>query len=267
VTFLKQQILLAIVALQYFTRLPTPRLADFRTEWLARSLRFVPFVGSVVGYICIGAYWLSAQYYSRNLATGLMLAVSLLTTGAFHEDGFADACDGLGGGGTRTQVLAIMKDSRLGTFGVVGLVMLLALKWSVWVELPGPMFPLCVLTSQMVSRWTALILMWRLPYLRNDEESKARPLTSAIDVQEWLLSGGIGVLTILPLIAWGEQLPLVTLAATVLPGIAASALMSLLSVLYLRHRLGGYTGDCVGAVQQLSELSFLLAALLPIRMS
>jgi adenosylcobinamide-GDP ribazoletransferase len=253
-----RQLTLFFVATQFLTRLPTPRLATFDTRWLSESVRYFPLVGALVGAINVGVWWLTRQFLPPSVAVGLMLAVSMLVTGAFHEDGLADACDGLGAGGSRERILAIMKDSRIGAFGAIALFLSLGLKWTVLVALPAALFPLLVMTAHMLSRWYAMALIWRLPYVR-DADGKSKLFADRLSGATWVLSGAIGTLALLP--AWlsirrAAFEPRILLAAA-----ACAALTAGLAASYFRRRIGGYTGDCLGAVQQLTELAFLIGAL------
>ena len=139
-----RQVALFLTAMQFLTRLPVPAARDFQPRWLGESLRYFPLVGGLVGLVNVAIWWLASLWFPPTVAVGLMLAASLLVTGAFHEYGFADTCDGLGGGSTRERALAIMKDSRIGAYGAIGLIMLLGLKWSALVALPVAAFALIV---------------------------------------------------------------------------------------------------------------------------
>src|SRR6202035_2574443 len=147
---MKRQFLLFLVAIQFLTRLPVPHFDGFQASWLAQSTRYFPLVGALVGLIGVGVWWLGSMCFPPAVAVGLMMSASLLLTGAFHEDGFADVCDGFGGGSTRNSVLAIMKDSRVGAFGAIGVAMMLGLKWSALVSLPCTAFPVIVIGAHMV---------------------------------------------------------------------------------------------------------------------
>ena len=258
---MRRQALLFLVAIQFLTRLPVPHLTGFQTSWLAESARFFPLVGALVGIIAVGIWWIGSLFFPPLVAVGLMMSASLLLTGAFHEDGFADVCDGFGGGGRRDAMLAIMKDSRVGTYGAIGVVTMLGLKWSILVSLPYAAFPIIVIGAHTVSRWCAISLIWRLPYVRADARAKSKPLAHSLSGTDWLLSGVLGTLCLLPAVllidpAARPQLALALFAALILSGVT-----TVLAAGYFKSRLGGYTGDCLGATQQLAELGFLLAAL------
>src|SRR3979409_1644264 len=133
---MKRQFLLFLVAIQFLTRLPVPQLDGFQASWLPQSTRFFPLVGALVGLIGVGVWRLGSMCFPPAVAVGLMMSASLLLTGAFHEDGFADVCDGFGGGRTRDAVLSIMKDSRVGAYGAIGIATLMILKWTTLSALP-----------------------------------------------------------------------------------------------------------------------------------
>jgi adenosylcobinamide-GDP ribazoletransferase len=258
---MKRQFLLFLVAIQFLTRLPVPHLEGFQASWLSRSARFFPLVGALVGLIGAGVWRLSSMCFPPAVAVGLMMSASLLLTGAFHEDGFADVCDGFGGGRTRDAVLSIMKDSRVGAYGAIGIAMMLGLKWSALASLPAAVFPAVVIAAHMVSRWCAIGLIWRLHYVRAGEDGKSQPLADGLGTADWLLSGALGVLGLAPVWLFIDPAAASQLALGLPVALAFGAAIALLAGVYFKARIGGYTGDCLGAVQQLTELGFLLAAL------
>jgi adenosylcobinamide-GDP ribazoletransferase len=257
---MQRQIVLFLVATQFLTRLPTPVWESFQPSWLSQSARYFPLVGVLVGGINVGTWWLLGHWLPPAVTVGLMLAVSLLVTGAFHEDGFADTCDGFGGGTTQDRVLAIMKDSRIGAYGAIALCVMLGLKWATYVAIPAAAFPVVVIGAHMFSRWCACGLIWRLRYVRGDEDAKARPLADSIGGRDLALSGALGALAVAPCAFAGRLIPNAVFPALA-AAVGASAITTVVVALYFRKRIGGYTGDCLGAVQQLAELAFLLAAL------
>lgn len=259
------QVALFLVATQFLTRVPVPPAGAFQARWLSGSLRYFPLVGGLVGLAAAVVWWLSSHCFPPTIAVGLLLAASLLITGAFHEDGFADTCDGLGGGNTRERVLAIMKDSRIGAFGAIGLIVLMGLKWSALVALPSAAFWLILVASHVVSRWCSIGLVWALPYARGDGEGKSRQFDGGLSGAQWLLSGAIGMTAVaIPVILPGAAMG-TALAVAAGVGFAAAAATALAAAAYFKRRIGGYTGDCLGAVQQVSELTFLLGALAVLR--
>jgi adenosylcobinamide-GDP ribazoletransferase len=258
---MRRQIVLFLVATQFLTRLPTPVWADYQTNWLPQSTRYFPLVGVLVGGINVGVWWVLGSWLPVSVTVGLMLAVSLLVTGAFHEDGFADSCDGFGGATTPDRVLAIMKDSRIGAYGAIGVCVMLGLKWTVCVATPAAAFPMLVGGAHMFSRGCACGVMWRLPYVRSGEDSKTASFADRRSGLDWIVSGALGAAAVAPFAMASDLVPHVRVYLVLAAAVAASAIMAASAALYFRRRIGGYTGDCLGAVQQLTELVFLLAAL------
>jgi adenosylcobinamide-GDP ribazoletransferase len=261
-----RQLALLFTAVQFLTRLPTPAVRDFDPSSLSQSVRYFPLIGILVGLINVAVWWLSSLRLPAGVSIGLMLAASAVMTGALHEDGFADTCDGFGGGATPDRVLAIMKDSRVGAYGAIGISLMLGLKWTALAALPLALFPLVVIAAHAMSRWCAIGLIWQLAYVRADGEAKSKLFAGRLSGPAWMLSGLIGIAGFAPLaVAWarwsgGPGSPALG-AAALGGGAAAAALAALLAAVYFRRRIGGYTGDCLGAAQQLAELAFLLGGL------
>ncbi|MFT4171899.1 MAG: adenosylcobinamide-GDP ribazoletransferase [Rhodocyclaceae bacterium] len=246
----------AFMALGYFTRLPIPRWVGWAPDELNRAARYFPLAGLVVGALCAAVLALAAQVLPWSLAVCLSMATSLLITGGFHEDGLADAVDGFGGGWQREDVLRIMKDSRIGSFGAMALVMALLIKFCALDTLgqAGPTSGcLALLAVHPLSRAAALLIMVRLPYVR-DEDSRAKPVAEGIGRAEVLIGLAMGLAPALALAALGPFTPRLWLAA-----VLACAVVAPLCAAYFKRRLGGYTGDCLGLAQQACELAALLA--------
>lgn len=235
-------------AAMFFTRLPLPSLPVLAPEDQRRATAYWPLVGALVGTVIAGVWALAATLVPSGVAAGLALAAGLLLTGALHEDGFADVCDGFGGGATRERVLEIMRDSRIGAFGAIGIFMLLGLKWQAMTALPPSLLPAAVITAHVLSRGAAVAMMVALPYARTDA-SLARPMVGPPGAR----LTGVAVTALAPLLLLPPPCRLAGLAAVA--GIWAMCL------LWFGRRLGGYTGDCLGAVQQLGETALLLAVL------
>jgi adenosylcobinamide-GDP ribazoletransferase len=240
-------------AVMFLTRLPVPTWADHDAVWLQRAARWFPWVGLLVGGLGAAVYWLAAMVWPGSIALLLSLAATVLATGAFHEDGFADVCDGFGGGYTQPQVLTIMQDSRVGAFGAIGIALMLGLKVVTLLALPAAWLPAVLIAGHALSRATATSLLATLAYVRVEGPAKAKPLAHhrlrglAL---AWALGGGLAGLAILPggLVSGRAALVL-----------AAAGLARLLCARWFVRRIGGYTGDCLGATQQVAELSIYLA--------
>jgi len=248
------QVRLFFTALQFFTRLPIPRWVGFQPHWLQHATRYFPLVGWIVAWTCALVYLLAVQFWPQMVAVLLSTAAGIWLTGAFHEDGFADVCDGLGGAVSRERALEIMRDSRLGSYGVIGIVALLLAKLAALQALL-PLQVLAVLgMAHPLSRWLATCLIWRMEYVR--EEGKVKPLAQQMGQGEFLLATLFAVLPVIGVIALG-MMSWQRIAA----GVVLAAVATLWLAARFRRRLGGYTGDCLGAVQQLSETAFYLGAL------
>jgi adenosylcobinamide-GDP ribazoletransferase len=253
-TWCIHQVRLFFIALQFFTRLPIPGWVGFEADWLSHASRYFALVGIVVAavtsVIYAGASWLFPQLVAVLLST----ISGIYLTGAFHEDGFADTCDGFGGATTSERVLEIMKDSRIGAYGAIGIGLLLALKCAALFYLPMQAVVAALLIAHPLSRLASSTLIWRLDYVR--AEGKAKPLAQSMSTMEWSIAA---VTTSVPIIGFGLTGWLSWHG--IFAGAAAAALAALwLSKIFLR-RIGGYTGDCLGAVQQVSEVAFYLGVL------
>lgn len=236
-------------ALRFFTRLPVPAWVGHSEEQLNHATRYFPLIGWLVGAIGAGATWLAAQGLPLSLAVLLGMAATLLVTGAFHEDGFADSCDGFGGGWDKAQVMRIMKDSRIGSYGAIGMGVLLLSKWTALVELGPLLIVSALLAGHAISRAAAATLIFSLDYVR-DEDGKSKPLAVRLGKGEMLFVLALGLLP-LALLPWQQALQ----------GVLAVVIATLWMARYTVRRIGGYTGDVLGATQQLAEVAFYLGLL------
>ncbi|QNA98713.1 adenosylcobinamide-GDP ribazoletransferase [Massilia sp. Se16.2.3] len=249
-----QQLRLFFIALQFFTRLPIPRWVGFQPEWLHHASRYFPLVGWVVGAIAAAVYALAALVLPAPVAAVLSTAASIYLTGAFHEDGFADTCDGFGGGLTRERVLEIMKDSRVGAYGAIGIACMLGLKCTALAMLPPAGAIAALLLAHPISRLAATSLIWRMTYARG--EGKSKPLAQEISGGEFGIASATALLPAAAMVAYGVFTPWAIGGALVAAACAAFWLARI-----FQARIGGYTGDCLGAVQQLAEVAVYLAVL------
>ena len=245
----REELRLLFLAVQLLTRWPVSAStkADF-----ARSLdavRYYPLVGAAIGAFAGGVFWLAHLAFPLGLALVLSTAATLLATGALHEDGFADACDGLGGGRTRERVLEIMRDSRLGTYGAAGLGLMLAAKILALSAVPPDAVPWLLISAHAASRSSAVLALATGTYAR--DAGMAQPVSGAL---------GSGNLALVLVFGAGAVALLLTVVApaAALAGIAGLAAGHLAMRAAYERRLGGYTGDCLGGVQQTSELGMYL---------
>lgn len=247
------------LAVQFFTRLPTPTFAGFRPEWLNHAARWFPAVGIVVGAISAAVLWLTAQALPMPLAAGLALAAGAAVTGAFHEDGLADTFDALGGHVDRAKALAIMKDSRIGSYGSLALLMVTVLRWVALAAMPLAVAVPALVAMHAAARGGATALMARLEYVR-DEDGKSKPLAVALGPGSLLVAVLLALLPIACLLAWQAAAWPLWLA-----GVLAVFVVHTLCARWYRHRLGGFTGDALGCAEQLGEAAFLLAVVAALR--
>ncbi|MDN5561736.1 MAG: adenosylcobinamide-GDP ribazoletransferase, partial [Psychrobacter sp.] len=263
--FMKHEWILLLVAIQFLTRLSVPPFKHYDPQWLHQSSRHFPAVGLLVGLLCAGVFWLSSLLFTPLVAAVLSTAFGIKLTGAFHEDGLADSCDGLGGGLTRERTLTIMKDSRLGTYGVLGLVSALLLKISLLTSMPIPMAVIALIIGHTASRLLCISLLSLLPYGGEIEHAKAKPMAQQLTPIQGLYSSGWLILAIiLVALIFPNMMQQIGLAQWLLAMILALIATDYMRRL-LRRRLDGYTGDGLGATQQLSEIAIYigLAASIP----
>jgi adenosylcobinamide-GDP ribazoletransferase len=248
------QVRLFFTALQFFTRLPIPRWVGFDPAWLNQAARYFPLVGVVVALIAGAVYAVSFKLFPPAIAAILSTAAGIYATGAFHEDGFADTCDGLGGGMTAERTLDIMKDSRIGAYGAIGIGCLLLLKCATLTMLPSFGVLAALLFAHPMSRLMATALIWRLDYAR--AEGKAKPLAQKMTTPEFAIAAVCALAPALMLI-WLQWLSWTMLLSGVACALAATVWLARKFV----RRIGGYTGDCLGAVQQVTEVILYLSVL------
>lgn len=240
-------------ALVFFTRIPAPKGIQFNSQLLQESARYFPLVGALIAVLVWLAYALSVIYLPHSMAVLLALFSSLLITGAFHEDGLADCADAFGGGYDRERILTIMHDSRLGTYGVVALCGALGLKFLALLYILSLDFDalMTLMAVYSVSRWLAVVLMRYTPYVAFSEATKSKPMADQItDATLWVASGLAALFFVMTYF--------------VSENVHFFGWLILLAVVYwsartyfIRH-IGGVNGDCLGATQQISELSLYL---------
>ncbi len=243
-------------ALMFYTRIPCPTFTDHQEEYLNRATKYFPLIGVIVGGISFAGFYVTQLFFTAPVSILLSMTISILTTGAFHEDGFADTCDGFGGGWTKEKILTIMKDSRVGTYGVVGLLLLLALKFAALLDISRTLsvgyFGLILVSAHVLSRFCAILLIRYLPYSREDAASKVKPVAKGVEVLDFFTAL---LFTLVPLIFLGSIH--VLLIGVILPLL----LVTLYLGNYFHKWIGGYTGDCLGATQQVTEVVFYLTIL------
>jgi adenosylcobinamide-GDP ribazoletransferase len=213
------------------------------------------------------AFLLFNKYISEDIAIAASIIAGILTTGAFHEDGFADVCDAFGGGWTKEKILMIMKDSRLGSYGVIGMMAILGCKFLLLKELPKftPDLPqpsmnifynyryflLTLVAAHGVSRLMPVLVMRFYEYVTDPDGSKSKPVANRKPSPATLLVAIVTALVPFIFMSWQFSLAIVPVVY-----------MAFKLAKYFKKWIGGYTGDCLGAIQQVSELTFYLSTLI-----
>ncbi len=232
------------LALGFYTRLPVPEAQDYSR--LPQASLYLPLVGWLVGGLSGLCFYLADIFWPQSTAVILALVFGILFTGAFHEDGFGDVCDGFGGGYGKERILGIMKDSRIGAYGAIGIFLIMALKISLLASLSATFLPFILVSAHSISRFQPLLIMRFYDYARIDV-SKSGSAMYKPSLKEMVTVGSISLLPLL-------FLPLVFGFSILFMLLASFALGQ-----YFYKHIGGYTGDCLGAVQQVSEVVFYLA--------
>lgn len=239
-----------LAAFIFFTRLPFWRIKDVPSDSFKYVVPYWPLVGWLTGGLMALTLWLCAHILPVTVAWIVAIVVRLLLTGALHEDGLADFLDGFGGGATREKVLSIMKDSHIGTYGVIGLIVYYLLLMQMTV-LPLEILCLLVLCGDCWAKFVASQITNLLPYARKEEESKSKVVYSRMRIWEIciaLVAGVLPAILLLPMRFW---------IALLFP-----VLVLLLLYFLMKRKIGGYTGDCCGALFMLCELSFYIGGLI-----
>jgi adenosylcobinamide-GDP ribazoletransferase len=272
----KQVIIMAMVTYQYqlfllavsfFTRIPVNINLDIQPTMLSQASRYFALVGTLVGCLLALGYTVLIYVFPVSISILLTMALGLLLTGAFHEDGWADVWDGFGGGWGVTQKLNIMKDSRLGTYGASALFVLLLLKYQSLLALAsfgGYGFTAVFVTlvvSHTVSRMVATSLIYSMSYVSEDAKAKVKPIASQLSFTSLMVL----IITSIFVLALGlytiHLFYAFTLTALVIFIVGLSLFLVLtryVLMFWFNHQLGGFTGDCLGAAQQLIELLIYL---------
>ena len=250
------------LALIFLTRIPWPWPITNIEMNQTRCAAFFPLIGLLIGLLLAGIALLAEQFWSIEISVLLVMLASILLTGAFHEDGLADTSDALGGGFTVEKKLSIMKDSRIGTYGAAALVLGLLLRVGLLAEMlrhDVGLAAACCVAGHAAGRACAVALMAALPYGGDDAHAKAKPLAREVRASDaaWAVAVGLAALCLVGPAAGGLA---DAARAVVAAGIGLLALLALMQA-WLRRRLGGYTGDCLGAVQQTSEVGLLFGVL------
>ncbi len=233
-------------AILFYSRIPVPFKVECTPEILSRALKYLPLVGIIVGAIGYGAFWVASLFFVHQTAVIVAIIAMVLSTGAFHEDGFADFCDGFGGGYSKKAILRIMKDSHIGCYGVIGLILTLLLRYSLLASFDTAQMAMVLIVSQGASRFTPVLMVRSSTYARLEESKSSQ---SALGISNWGLF--IAALTgLLPIVFFEWIFTAGYIMVASLTFVAFKA--------YIHSKIGGFTGDTLGALQIISELLFYM---------
>lgn len=258
---MKKELHIFFTCLMFYTRIPCPKNIDHNPDYLNKATRYFPFIGWIVGSISFLAFYLFSFFLSTETAVILAIIASILTTGAFHEDGFADVCDGFGGGWTKEKILMIMKDSAIGAYGAIGLVLLFLLKFKLLSESillfkndnSYLLIFLLFISAHALSRLAAISIIFTHEYSRDDASSKSKPIAKK---HTWKEISGSFFFGLLPLFVFSYFQYKFLLA------LIPVFIMRYFLARYFQKWIDGYTGDCLGATQQVCEVVYYLSILL-----
>lgn len=239
-------------ALIFFTRLPLWRIYQPPQASYKAVVEYWPLAGWLTGGAMAATLYFGSMIMPWPVAVIAAIAVRLLITGALHEDGLADFLDGFGGGGDRSRILAIMKDSHIGTYGVLGLIIYMLLLVTALYSMPPLVAALTVFAADPFSKMVASQLINILPYARREEEAKNKTI-----YRKPTLAAGVS-LTVQGLLPMALMIWFTGISWYLV--IAIPPVVMYFLYLLILHKIGGYTGDCCGAVCLLVELAVYLVA-------
>lgn len=247
--YLKTETQHFVAALMFYTRIPCPHSIEHSNK----SLKYFPLIGWIIGGIGVATVLIFHSILPLSVSILLSMAATIYATGAFHEDGFTDSCDAFGGGWTKPQILSIMKDSRIGAYGTVGIIVLLSLKWITLYEIGLYSLPILLvsyLNAHIASRFMASLMTQSHEYVQDINKSKSKAATE-LSLGEMLYSSIFMLLA--ALFFYPNSLLLLAFPIAYITKMYLGY--------YFNKRIGGYTGDCLGATQQITEIMFYLGIL------
>ncbi len=242
---MKEQLNIFLTAVIFLTRLPVSGWVSFKPDYLNKSTVYFPLVGLIVGALGLGMYFLTSSLFSNQIAILSAMLATVLLTGAFHEDGLADTCDGFGGSYDAEKVMTIMKDSRLGTYGVLGIWFLMTFKFLILLELHtiNPLlFIKAFLVGHVLGRYSSIVLIFRYPYVGSSQSSK--PIADNLSGLNFGLASIFAV-----------GFSLILLQEMIILPLSLAAVLIWTAGRYFSKRIGGITGDTLGAANQIVEVS------------
>ena len=246
-----QEIVRLCTAIMFLTRLPVGRFASGDPDVLSQSSRYFPLVGLIVGGLLCFAYLIISYVLPTSVAIALLLLFSVLLTGAFHEDGMADVADSAGAFSLEKK-LDIMRDSRVGTYGALALILLVLIKYVSLDSLASAdsrALLAAILSAHVLSRWSSVYLMACVPYARAEADNKV--VTEGVNSRRLIEASIIAAFCLV--------VPSLLVGAGIFITLPLVFLLCLLAGGYFMSSFGGITGDCLGAFNQVVEVSVVLA--------
>ncbi len=246
-----------LAAIKFLTIIPLFRQYEDSREAMGRSIVYFPVVGLVIGLILAGLNWFFSLFLPPAMVSGLLIVSLVIISGALHLDGFVDTCDGIAGHKTAEERWQVMRDSRVGAFGVIGIVLLLLIKYIALNSVPGDLLMASLIIMPLVSRWTMVYALFAYPYAR--PEGLGKTIKPAANWQKFSLATVI-TLALATGIAWLAGIsyfylagPLIMLGAWVIIVLMAS---------YFKGKFAGLTGDTYGAINEVAEVLVLISIIL-----
>ena len=242
---MKQEYSIFILSLQFLTRIPVRSDGHYTDLRMAEIPRYFPLVGALIGAAGGAVFFVAHELLSLGSALLVSVAATMALTGAFHEDGLADTFDGVGGGTIKSKALEIMRDSRLGTYGTLAVVVALLLKIALLAELPARHIPTALILGHALSRLSSVLVLIQGRYVR--DEGAGKPVAQGLSAK----STWVAIITAVAVtfLAW-----LFVGGVPVIIAIGTMLVAHLLLRLWIEQKIGGYTGDTLGSIQQVSEL-------------
>ena len=250
----KKEYIYFLTALMFFTRIPVKKQLPYSEYIMNQSQKYYSLVGILVGAFNALVFFIFQLILPVDISLLLSMALSVLLTGAFHEDGFTDVCDSFGGGYGKEKILTIMKDSRIGAYGVIGIILLLGIKFSSMYHIANidvVFLMFCLIATHSASRFFSGLMIHTHRYVSDIDQSKSKPLANKALPKKTLIIGG--VITLLPFIFFFNPIFLLVLPLGYLSKVYLGW--------YFNKHIQGYTGDCLGTVQQVSEVVMYLGFL------
>lgn len=238
------------IAIGFLTVLPVPVKGEFKPADMGKAMAFFPVAGAVIGGVLIATDVVLSPILPVAVVDFILIAILALLTGGLHLDGLADTCDGLYGGKTREDALAIMKDSRVGAIGAVGLIMTIGLKFTAIHEVPHSLKYSALLLMPVLSRWSIVLMAGLSDYARVTKGT-GKDFVETVTPLNLVTATFFACVAAIVMMGWRGGLTILFIGCVTLTG-----------VVYFKKRLGGVTGDVLGAVNEVNEVMVLLILLI-----